>query len=139
VSTRPANLNPTPNALKSILVVEDEVLIRLAIAEFLRECGYKVHEATHAAEAVAVLESPEVSVDVVFSDVVMPGEMDGFGLARWVRANRPGVEVILTSTVDRSAEVAGMLCEAGPLMKKPYEPQSVVERIKQLLAKAGRA
>jgi DNA-binding response OmpR family regulator len=139
VSTRPANLNPTPNALKSILVVEDEVLIRLAIAEYLRECGYKVHEATHAAEAVAVMESPEVSVDVVFSDVVMPGEMDGFGLARWVRANRPGVEVILTSTVDRSAEVAGMLCEAGPLMKKPYEPQSVVERIKQLLAKAGRA
>ena len=139
MSTRPANLNPTPNALKSILVVEDEVLIRLAIAEYLRECGYKVHEATHAAEAVAVLESPEVSVDVVFSDVVMPGEMDGFGLARWVRANRPGVEVILTSTVDRSAEVAGMLCEAGPLMKKPYEPQSVVERIKQLLAKAGRA
>jgi DNA-binding response OmpR family regulator len=139
VSTRPANLNPTPNALKSILVVEDEVLIRLAIAEYLRECGYKVHEATHAAEAVAVLESSEVSVDVVFSDVVMPGEMDGFGLARWVRANRPGVEVILTSTVDRSAEVAGMLCEAGPLMKKPYEPQSVVERIKQLLAKAGRA
>jgi DNA-binding response OmpR family regulator len=139
VSTRPANLNPTPNALKSILVVEDEVLIRLAIAEYLRECGYKVHEATHAAEAVAVLESPEVLVDVVFSDVVMPGEMDGFGLARWVRANRPGVEVILTSTVDRSAEVAGMLCEAGPLMKKPYEPQSVVERIKQLLAKAGRA
>ena len=139
MSTRPANLNPTPNALKSILVVEDEVLIRLAIAEYLRECGYKVHEATHAAEAVAVLESPEVSVDVVFSDVVMPGEMDGFGLARWVRANRPGVEVILTSTVDRSAEVAGMLCEDGPLMKKPYEPQSVVERIKQLLAMAGRA
>ena len=139
MSTRPANLNPTPNALKSILVVEDEVLIRLAIAEYLRECGYKVHEATHAAEAVAVMESPEVSVDVVFSDVVMPGEMDGFGLARWVRANRPSVEVILTSTVDRSAEVAGMLCEAGPLMKKPYEPQSVVERIKQLLAKAGRA
>ena len=139
MSTRPANLNPTPNALKSILVVEDEVLIRLAIAEYLRECGYKVHEATHAAEAVAVLESPEASVDIVFSDVVMPGEMDGFGLARWVRANRPGVEVILTSTVDRSAEVAGMLCEAGPLMKKPYEPQSVVERIKQLLAKAGRA
>lgn len=139
MSTRPANLNPTPNALKSILVVEDEVLIRLAIAEYLRECGYKVHEATHAAEAVAVMESPEVSVDVVFSDVVMRGEMDGFGLARWVRANRPGVEVILTSTVDRSAEVAGMLCEAGPLMKKPYEPQSVVERIKQLLAKAGRA
>jgi len=139
VSTRPANLNPTPNALKSILVVEDEVLIRLAIAEYLRECGYKVHEATQAAEAVAVLESPEVAVDIVFSDVVMPGEMDGFGLARWVRANRPGIEVILTSTVDRSAEVAGMLCEAGPLMKKPYEPQSVVERIKQLLAKAGRA
>jgi DNA-binding response OmpR family regulator len=139
VSTSPADLAPRPSPERTILVVEDEVLVRLVIAEYLRECGYRVHEAAHANEAIAVLESPDVTIDIVFSDVVMPGDLDGFGLARWVRANRPNVEVILTSTIDRSAEIAGMLCEAGPLLTKPYEPQGVVERIKQLIARADRS
>ena len=137
VSTRPVNA-ALPGKPQTILVVEDEVLVRLVIAEYLRECGYKVHEAAHAAEALAVLQSPDVSIDVVFSDVMMPGEVDGFGLARWVRSHRPEIQVILTSGIDRSAEVAGMLCEAGPMLDKPYEPQGVVDRIKQLLAKVGR-
>jgi CheY-like chemotaxis protein len=139
VSTSPADLAPTPSPERTILVVEDEVLVRLVIAEYLRDCGYRVHEAAHAQEAIAVLESPDVTIDIVFSDVVMPGNLDGFGLARWVRAHRPHVEVILTSTIDRSAEIAGMLCEAGPLLSKPYEPQGVVERIKQLIARADRS
>jgi CheY-like chemotaxis protein len=130
-----SKLKRAPSPDLTVLVVEDEVLVRLVIAEYLRECGYRVHEAANAREAVAILKSPDVAVDVVFSDVVMPGLMDGFGLARWVRANRPGVEIFLTSTIDRSAQVAGMLCEAGPLLDKPYEPQSVVDRIKQLIAK----
>jgi DNA-binding response OmpR family regulator len=124
--------------LRTVLVVEDEVLIRLVIADYLRECGYRVHEAANADEAVAVLEAPEVEVHLVFSDVIMPGSMDGFGLARWVRANHPRVDVVLTSGIDRSAEIAGTLCEAGPLVDKPYEPQGVVDRIKQLLARGGR-
>jgi CheY-like chemotaxis protein len=138
VSTLPADLalGATP---QTILVVEDEVLTRLVIAEYLRECGYKVHEAANADEAVAVLEAPEVSVDIVFSDVLMPGSMDGFGLAKWIRARRPEIAVILTSSVDRSADIAGMLCEAGPLLEKPYEPHGVVDRIKQLMAKALRS
>ena len=103
MSTSPADLAPTPSPERTILVVEDEVLVRLVIAEYLRECGYRVHEAAHAQEAIAVLESPDVTIDIVFSDVVMPGNLDGFGLARWVRAHRPHVEVILTSTIDRSA------------------------------------
>jgi CheY-like chemotaxis protein len=138
VNTKPINA-ALPGTPQRILVVEDEVLIRLVIAEYLRECGYKVHEAANADEAIAILQSPEVAIDIVFSDVVMPGGMDGFGLARWIRANRPEIQVILTSGLDRSAEVAGMLCEAGPLLEKPYEPQGVVERIKQLRAKAERA
>ena len=114
------------------------MLVRLVIAEYLRECGYRVHEAANADEAVAVLNSPDVTVHIVFSDVIMPGSMDGFGLARWIRAHRPQVNVVLSSGIDRSAEVAGTLCEAGPLLEKPYEPQRVVDRIKQLLARAGR-
>ncbi len=120
-----------------MLVVEDEVLIRLVIADYLRECGYRVHEAANAAEAVVVLESPTVTIDIVFSDVQMPGEMDGFGLARWVRVHQPDVRVILTSSVERSADIAATLCEAGPLLEKPYEPTGVVERIRQLIAKSN--
>jgi DNA-binding response OmpR family regulator len=110
----------------------------LVIADYLRECGYTVYEAVNADEAIAMLQSPEVSVDVMFSDVQIPGEMDGFGLARWVRANKPGVQVILTSGVERSADIAATLCEAGPLLEKPYHPQGVVDRIKLLVARARR-
>ena len=124
--------------LQTILVVEDEVLIRLVIAEYLRECGYRVHEAVSAEEAILILQAPEVSIDIVFSDVEMPGGMDGFGLARWIRAHMPQTEVILTSGAERSADIAGTLCEAGPLMKKPYHTQEVVDRIRQLKAKAKR-
>jgi hypothetical protein len=59
-------------------------------------------------------------------------------LARWVRAHRPDTRVILTSGIDRSADIAGTLCEAGPLIEKPYHPKKVLERIRQLSAKAGK-
>jgi CheY-like chemotaxis protein len=133
------NLTPQPDTpASSILVVEDEVLVRLVIADYLRECGYRVYEAVNASEAVAMLQAPEVTVNIVFSDVQMPGDMDGFSLARWIRNNKPGVQVILTSGVERSADIAATLCEAGPLLEKPYPSQNVVDRIKQLVAKAQR-
>ena len=134
-----SSTNPTPEAgapLQTVLVVEDEVLIRLVIADYLRECGYTVHEAVNADEAIIILQAPEVSIDVVFSDVEMPGDMDGFGLARWIRSNKPETQVILTSGVERSADIAATLCEAGPLLEKPYPSQDVVDRVKQLTAKA---
>ena len=58
--------------------------------------------------------------------------MDGFGLARWVRQNRPGIDVILTSGIAKAAEKAGDLCDDGPL-EKPYHPQEVVRRINILI------
>jgi CheY-like chemotaxis protein len=140
VSTSSTHLSAKADAPpQTVLVVEDEVLIRLVIAEYLRECGYKVHEAVNADEAILILRAPEVSIDIVFSDVEMPGEMDGFGLARWVRANMPETQVILTSGAERSADIAGTLCEAGPLLEKPYPIQDVLDRIRQLAAKAKRS
>lgn len=141
MSTPPLNPNPdmAPTSIQTILVVDDEVLIRLVIAEYLRDCGYRVHEAANADEAVTVLNTPEVAIDLVLSDVVMPGgSMDGFALARRIRSDHPGVKVMLTSGFARSAQLAADLCESGPLMRKPYEPQHVVDRIKQLLAAAER-
>jgi CheY-like chemotaxis protein len=124
---------PSSAISETVLVVEDEVLLRLVIAEYLRDCGYKVIEAADADEAVLVLKQPDLVVDVLFSDIEMPGSMDGFALAQWSRSNRPGLEVILTGTVPRAVNVAPNLCEEGPL-PKPYEPQSVHDRIRQLLA-----
>jgi CheY-like chemotaxis protein len=119
--------------IQTVLIVEDEVLVRMVIADYLRECGYHVIEAGSAAEAITVLESTE-PVDIVFSDVQMPGEMDGFGLATWVRRNQPRLKVLLTSGNSRAANVAGDLCEEGPLEDKPYHPQTILTRIQRLLA-----
>jgi CheY-like chemotaxis protein len=127
----------TPTSSETILIVEDEVLIRMELADYLRGCGYRVLEAANAAEALTVMQTDH-RVDLVFSDVQMPGPTDGFGLARWVRANRPGVTVILTSGVARSAARAGELCEDGPLEAKPYEHARLLERIKRTLAQVRR-
>lgn len=65
-----------------ILVVDDEILIRHVIADYLRGGGYEVIEASDADEAVGLLRQAEIEIDVVFSDVQMPGSMDGFSLAK---------------------------------------------------------
>jgi DNA-binding response OmpR family regulator len=140
VSTSSADTLPrSGHAPHTILTVEPDVLVRLVIADYLRECGYRVFEASDAAEAVAILETPTISINVLFTEARMSGAMDGFGLAQWIRVNRPGTRVLLTTGATRSAHIAGELCEAGPLMKKPYAPQNVVDRIKRLLAKSERA
>jgi DNA-binding NtrC family response regulator len=122
---------------ETILAVDDDVLVRMVIAAYLRDCGFRVIEAANADEAIAVLTS-DTEVGIVFSDVEMPGPMDGFGLNRWVRANRPDLPVILTGTPARASEAAADLCRHGPDLAKPYEPQLVLDRIRRLLADRGR-
>jgi CheY-like chemotaxis protein len=119
----------------TVLVVEDEVLVRLALADFLRDCGYKVVEAANAQEAIQALTASDQPVSVVFSDVNMPGEMDGFSLASWVRKHKPDVKILLTSGHAHAAQIASELCEAGPLVPKPYQYSNVFSRIKRLLAR----
>ena len=122
------------NNTDTILVVEDEVLIRLVIAQYLRDCGYRVIEAVHADEALLVLRKSEIAIDVVFTDVELPGSMDGFALAQWVRSNRPGMDVILAGSVGRAVQAASDLCDEGNHVPKPYDAQGVHDRIRRLLA-----
>jgi len=127
-----AELEPAPaTPVQTVLVVDDDVLIRMAIAGYLRECGFTVVEAGDAGEAVTVLEAAD-DIDIVFSDVQMPGAMDGFGLARWIRAHKPQVQVILASGVARAADAAADICEES-FMQKPYHPQHVADRIRALI------
>jgi CheY-like chemotaxis protein len=118
---------------ETILVVEDEVLVRMPIAQYLRDCGYKVIEAANADEAITVLSHKETVVDVVFTDIEMPGALDGFGLAKWVREHRHGVDGILAGTLPRTVKQAEELCEEAPL-PKPCEAQTVHNQIRRLLA-----
>jgi DNA-binding response OmpR family regulator len=120
----PADRTPT------ILVVEDEVLIRIALSDYLQECGFKVLEAGNAEDAIEILESSSIQIDLIFSDVVMPGKLDGFGLARWLRTNRPGLPILLTSGDAGKAETARKLCENEPFLAKPYDLKHVVARIR---------
>ena len=119
---------------RTILVVENEVLIRLPIASYLRDCGYRVIEAVDPKEAMAVLRDPGYSIDIVFAATELPGEMDGFALCQWVRTNMPGVKTMLTGTPRRAAAMAGELCEEGPHKKRPYSTYLIEDRIRRLLA-----
>lgn len=123
----------------AVLVVEDEVLIRLAIADYLRECGFKVYEAGTAADAVAIIESGQASIDVVFTDIRLPGPTNGFELAQWIRTNRPGLSVLLTSGDAKKSEAAKELCENEPFFAKPYDVKVVVARIRSIIeTKSGK-
>jgi CheY-like chemotaxis protein len=124
---------------ETVLVVEPDLLVRAPLTEYVRQCGYRVFEAVHADEAVLVLEHAKFTVDVILSAIEMPGSMNGFQLSQWVRSHHPGVEVILAGTVQRAANAAADLCEDGPHLMKPYDPQMVVERIKRSLAARDRA
>jgi DNA-binding NtrC family response regulator len=88
----------------TILVVEDEVHIRMLVAEYLRECGYQVFEAAGVAEAKALLDA-DTPVDLVFTDVNPASEENGFVLASWVRQHHPGIQVLLTSGIANSAAI----------------------------------
>jgi CheY-like chemotaxis protein len=117
----------------TILVAEDDALVRRVVADYLRDCGFPVIEAGTADEAIRLLETSE-RVDIVFSDVQMPGSLDGFALAQWVRREQPDMKVILTSGAPQTVGVAGELCDAGPLMRKPYKLGELAHRIRKLVA-----
>jgi CheY-like chemotaxis protein len=123
-----------PVAVETILVLDCELLVRMSIAQYLRDCGYRVLEAASVDEAMTVLQKPDIHIDVVLSDVEMPGPMNGFGFAQWARSLRPGLNIILAASPERATHAAAELCEHGPLLMKPYDPKVVLEHIKSLLA-----
>ncbi len=119
----------------TILIVEDELLIRWAIADHLQECGFKTLAASSADEAIEALQRYESPIEIVFSDVRLPGSLDGFGLATWLKQHRPEIAVILTSGHARAADVAQDLCaHVGEIIRKPYDFDAVRARIERILS-----
>ena len=113
-----------------ILVVEDETLVRMFMADFLDEAGFKVFEAVNADEALTVLQA-RPDVQVVVTDIEMPaGSMNGLELTRVVRERWPGVGVILSS--GRALPRSDDLSDRVAYIAKPYLPDTVITLIQQL-------
>ena len=117
------------SALRRILVVEDEVLIRLMIADILMRAGFQVVQAASADEALKVLHS-SVDVSLVLTDIRMPGSANGLELARRIRADWPALKIVIVSSEDleKTADLP-----ADAFIGKPFHPPDVVGRVKQLL------
>jgi DNA-binding NtrC family response regulator len=122
----------------TILVVEDEPLVRMNMAEYLAEAGFRVVEASDGAQAIEALEADH-TISGVFSDIQMPGAVDGFSLRRWVQQNRPGVVVLLTSGVSNVQSAAGHLGQPRWIVFKPYDMGEVEKRLRELLASRSNA
>jgi len=121
---------------QNILLAEGDVIVRMALGEYLRTCGHKVLEAASSREAKSVLQSG-IAVDVVLSDAQLAGEESGFALAQWIRRYRPAVEIILTSTVLGKAQAASEFCARFPT-KAPYDSSGLAARIRALVAERKR-
>ncbi|MBO0144387.1 response regulator [Agrobacterium sp. Ap1] len=116
--------------VETILVASSDALQRSIIAKYLRECGYSVIEATGFDDAKIAIGHYEV--DVVVSDTQMQ-DGTGFDLSTYIRSRHLNIEIILTQSLIKTAQVAGDLCEQGPL-DQPYHPQRLVDEIKRLSA-----
>jgi CheY-like chemotaxis protein len=118
----------------AVLIVDGDILSRHAIGDYLRHCGYKVVEAVSTDEAMTALGDPSLSIDIILCDVAAVGSQSGFELVTWVRQNHPKLEVRIAGSLAGTADVAADLCESGPHLARPYEPQAVVDYIKRLRA-----
>jgi DNA-binding NtrC family response regulator len=116
-----------------LIVVDGDVLVRHVISDYLRTCGYVVIEAATTDEAAIVLDDLAVGVDAALCDAAAPGSRSAFQLRAWALQRRPEVQVILAGSIAATANKAAELCEEGPQLRRPYDPQSVVEYIKRII------
>jgi CheY-like chemotaxis protein len=110
------------------LLAEDDGLIRMILAEALREYGYKVIEAKNGDEALAVLQAG-TRIDLLLTDVQMPGRLDGISLARQVRQEFPATKIIIAAS-----SIGGLRPDdVNGIFAKPYAVEDVVDHANRLL------
>jgi DNA-binding NtrC family response regulator len=114
---------------QAVLVVEDEFLMRLHAVQLVEQAGFKAVEAANADEAVSILETRK-DICIVFTDINMPGSMDGLKLAHAIRKRWPPIELILTSghfDIPNSE-----LPARGRFFPKPYQDDAIVDALRHL-------
>ncbi|SAK46785.1 sensor kinase/response regulator fusion protein [Caballeronia catudaia] len=125
---------PAKGGSETILVAEDDEEVRATVVELLADLGYRVLRAKDAQSALAIVESG-VPIDLLFTDVVMPGPLRSTELARKARERVPGIAVLFTSGYTDNAIVhAGRLDEGIELLSKPYTHEALARKVRQMLA-----
>ncbi len=118
---------------ETVLIVEDEDLVRALAVRALRSRGYQCREARNAKEALRLLEQPENRIDLVVTDVVMPG-MSGGGLGDRLALLRPELPVLYTSAfVDEDVISRGLLEQGRPFLQKPCTPRDLARKVREVL------
>ena len=119
------------NGKAVVLVVEDSTIIRMGAVDLVLAAGYEALQASDADEAIAILES-RGDVDLVFTDVHMPGTMDGIRLSHYIRDRWPPVKLIVASGAAILAESS--LPAGSSFFSKPYDDHTIIQAISRLLA-----
>ncbi|WP_103332891.1 response regulator [Pseudotabrizicola formosa] len=122
------------NGTHIVLVVEDSALIRMGAIDLVRSAGYEALEACDADEAIRILESRD-DIDLVFTDVQMPGTMDGIKLSHYIRDRWPPVKLLIAS----GAAIIGAssLPSGSQFSSKPYDDHEIIDVMTRLLASDG--
>jgi CheY-like chemotaxis protein len=114
-----------------VLIVEDEFLLRMDAVDMIEAAGFDVVEAANADEAIAILEN-RLDITVVFTDIQMPGSMDGLKLAQAVRGRWPPIKIVATS--GQISVSQRDLPEGGRFLPKPYSPNQITGVLRELTA-----
>lgn len=115
-----------------ILILDEDVIARSAVAAYLRECGYTVIEAANEKDAKEMLDSTKFDVDIAICATNDLASANRFEFSHWLRRHHPKVRVLIAATIEKTAKLAADICEEGPHLRKPYEHQNLLEWIKRL-------
>jgi CheY-like chemotaxis protein len=115
---------------KTILIAEDEFLVRMDAMEMVAAAGYTVLEAEHAADAIGLLEQHSADIFALFTDVHMPGEVNGIGLAHHTNKNWPWIHILIASGIARPSPHE--LPAGARFIAKPYRAEHVVGHIREM-------
>lgn len=119
---------------ETILVVEDNIQMRQTAITQLASLGYRVMEAEHGAAALAILDQHQTHIDLLFTDIVMPGDLDGYSLAALAIERRPSIGILLTSGFPRNTmRTVGMDTDGIDLLTKPYRLDHLMNAVRTAL------
>ena len=113
-----------------VLIVEDEPLVRMMVSDLFQDEGFDVLEAANADQALAIFDQRS-DVSLLFTDVEMPGSLDGYALARWAQVHRPTVKTMIVS--GRALPREGDVPDGAAFMGKPYDHADVMRRIQSMM------
>jgi CheY-like chemotaxis protein len=131
-------LQPDYRNEETVLVVEDNSSLRTVVVRQLEAIGLRVLEAGNAQTALEMLRN-EPKIDLIFTDVVLPGDMDGYALARAIHAGNPDIRIVMTSGFPGIRFKDTELARSLPLLSKPYRKQDLVRIVREVLDERAQA